>query len=123
MGVNAILTKCGENPELCQANHRVVSKLCCKLLHYDHQKNRLRHMKSFKKVKSQLDFKQFEGEAWYKEFLHIAWDLVRCGFCSKVEKEPNEFKKCAACKAEFYCSPECQKNDWDSHKPQCKPVV
>lgn len=31
----------------------------------------------------------------------------------------NATKKCGACKIDIYCSQECQKKDWKSHKPNC----
>ena len=30
------------------------------------------------------------------------------------------YKLCSGCKAIFYCSPQCQKEDWPRHKPMCK---
>jgi len=42
-----------------------------------------------------------------------------CVACHKY-KEGN-MKKCGQCKARWYCSQECQKKDWSSHKLNCKP--
>jgi len=43
--------------------------------------------------------------------------------CGRVRKpdEP-EFKLCGRCKFVRYCSPECQKKAWSSHKPDCKRI-
>jgi len=43
-----------------------------------------------------------------------------CGACG-VEDTPDMV--CAKCKTIKYCSKECQKNDWKSHKEMCKWVV
>ena len=37
--------------------------------------------------------------------------------CTKREMQIAQFKRCAVCHAVFYCSRECQKADWKSHKP------
>ena len=34
-------------------------------------------------------------------------------------KTSTKLKKCGNCKAVYYCSPACQKEDWSSHKPDC----
>jgi hypothetical protein len=38
-----------------------------------------------------------------------------CDFCKK-----QAFTKCSRCKQIYYCSSECQKNDWCKHKKLCK---
>jgi ankyrin repeat protein len=40
-----------------------------------------------------------------------------CVVCYKYVK--NEMKKCSRCKEVWYCSGECQKKDWGSHKSKC----
>ncbi|KII85003.1 hypothetical protein PLICRDRAFT_45856 [Plicaturopsis crispa FD-325 SS-3] len=40
--------------------------------------------------------------------------------CGKVETEANGFKRCSACMRACYCSSECQKMDWKTHKPACR---
>lgn len=37
--------------------------------------------------------------------------------CARREGTVREFKRCSACKQTVYCSTECQKDDWTSHKP------
>ncbi|KAL6301392.1 hypothetical protein BKA93DRAFT_738905, partial [Sparassis latifolia] len=37
-----------------------------------------------------------------------------------VDSEFCELKRCGACKKTYYCSPECQKEDWKQHKKDCK---
>mmetsp|Transcript_22344 Transcript_22344/g.31572 ORF Transcript_22344/g.31572 Transcript_22344/m.31572 type:complete len:279 (+) Transcript_22344:30-866(+) len=40
-----------------------------------------------------------------------------CQHCGKRERKMNA---CSACHVVHYCSKECQKTDWTSHKPLCK---
>ncbi|XP_075265551.1 uncharacterized protein LOC142357954 [Convolutriloba macropyga] len=42
----------------------------------------------------------------------------KCMTC-EVQKPAQELKRCARCKFAQYCSRECQKKDWPSHKPFC----
>lgn len=42
--------------------------------------------------------------------------IFDCTYCHKVCKT----KYCSRCKSTRYCSQECQKNDWNRHKPHCK---
>ncbi|KAF9974706.1 hypothetical protein BGZ73_001825 [Actinomortierella ambigua] len=40
--------------------------------------------------------------------------------CQNVEKSKGEFKRCAGCKKNYYCSRACQVNDWkQGHKNKC----
>lgn len=41
--------------------------------------------------------------------------LALCNACGKESTS-----KCGGCKKSFYCSADCQKNDWQKHKPICK---
>jgi len=41
-----------------------------------------------------------------------------CVVCNKYEEKA--MKRCARCKIPWYCSPTCQKKDWDKHKLHCK---
>jgi len=41
-----------------------------------------------------------------------------CAYCGKAGS-----KKCGKCKQQFYCSSECQQEDWKNHKLNCKPIT
>lgn len=44
----------------------------------------------------------------------------RCFNCKKLQTEfPKLLMRCAKCRTALYCSLECQKADWKSHKPTC----
>eukprot|EP00820_Chromera_velia_P015276 Cvel_5926.t1-p1 / transcript=Cvel_5926.t1 / gene=Cvel_5926 / organism=Chromera_velia_CCMP2878 / gene_product=SET domain-containing protein 14, putative / transcript_product=SET domain-containing protein 14, putative / location=Cvel_scaffold283:75010-76356(-) / protein_length=202 / sequence_SO=supercontig / SO=protein_coding / is_pseudo=false len=45
---------------------------------------------------------------------------VRTRKCDVCGKEGTELKKCGQCKNREYCSVECQKVDWKTHKELCK---
>ena len=45
-----------------------------------------------------------------------------CYICKKLGSGPNEdkpLKSCSQCHNIFYCSQECQKQDWKRHKVEC----
>ncbi|KAI8799974.1 hypothetical protein BJ742DRAFT_99422 [Cladochytrium replicatum] len=50
--------------------------------------------------------------------------LRACDFCGKRETKMEEWKQCAKCRFNAYCSKECQVNDWKegSHRTLCVPV-
>jgi hypothetical protein len=43
-----------------------------------------------------------------------------CVSCWKEESIKREFKRCGKCKSVVYCSRECQRADWQYHKPECR---
>ncbi|EPQ54266.1 hypothetical protein GLOTRDRAFT_78210 [Gloeophyllum trabeum ATCC 11539] len=49
---------------------------------------------------------------------HIAKQSLRCNYCY-ASREVKRLQKCSRCKAMAYCSKECQKADWKSHKQAC----
>ena len=52
------------------------------------------------------------------------WESVGqryCGSCSKEARPGEKFKQCSKCKAQWYCSKECQVEAWKvGHKKDCK---
>ena len=53
---------------------------------------------------------------------HTASPLAPCAnmACAVHETRIKQFKCCSGCKSVAYCSKECQKDDWASHKGECK---
>ncbi|KAJ6233803.1 deformed epidermal autoregulatory factor 1 [Anaeramoeba flamelloides] len=55
--------------------------------------------------------------------LSVDTELKECSFCKKKESKSNEFLVCKRCmmaeRIVPYCSKECQKRHWDSHKKTC----
>ncbi len=50
--------------------------------------------------------------------------LNDCFHCHRVETADGvKFKRCARCKARWYCSSECQREDWEAHKSACRPAT
>ncbi|KAJ6482109.1 hypothetical protein C8R47DRAFT_982261 [Mycena vitilis] len=47
-------------------------------------------------------------------------DAGRCSVCRGKGKP--KMKRCARCERVRYCSPGCQRKDWTTHKPKCKPI-
>jgi hypothetical protein len=48
--------------------------------------------------------------------------FVRCAKCNILEKSEKEFQKCSRCGLVFYCSKDCQREDWGNHKRVCKEI-
>jgi hypothetical protein len=49
----------------------------------------------------------------------MASNEMICSTCKKQEDEENTLMKCSVCRVASYCSTECQKADWASHKAGC----
>lgn len=49
--------------------------------------------------------------------------IVRCGNakCGRPEGKGENFNRCSRCKARYYCSRNCQRADWPTHKASCSP--
>ncbi|TFK63413.1 hypothetical protein BDN72DRAFT_322885 [Pluteus cervinus] len=46
--------------------------------------------------------------------------LIQCQYCLRTKAEVATLSKCAGCRIELYCSKECQKKAWPTHKVKCK---
>ncbi|KAJ7156722.1 hypothetical protein C8R46DRAFT_1114977 [Mycena filopes] len=46
-------------------------------------------------------------------------ELTQCQYCFKSKGPGVDLRKCAACKVDLYCSKECQKSAWKTHKSKC----
>jgi hypothetical protein len=43
-----------------------------------------------------------------------------CHFCAKSQAQiADQLKRCNRCLRAFYCSAQCQRNDWSAHKKEC----
>ena len=47
----------------------------------------------------------------------------KCCHCDAVETDGRRFDRCARCKVAKYCSRDCQKAAWPSHKRACERTV
>ncbi|KAJ7226789.1 hypothetical protein GGX14DRAFT_417388 [Mycena pura] len=46
-------------------------------------------------------------------------ELTQCQHCWKSKGDGVSLRKCAACKVDLYCSKQCQRSAWKSHKAKC----
>lgn len=46
--------------------------------------------------------------------------LSKYRMCMHCKKRGFKYPKCSVCQAAYYCSKECQVDDWDEHKTKCK---
>ncbi|CAG2117223.1 unnamed protein product, partial [Medioppia subpectinata] len=52
--------------------------------------------------------------------IHVIHDEYKDKYCDNCMKRSDQLKKCSKCLRMYYCSIECQKNDWKYHKNECK---
>ncbi|KAJ3204984.1 hypothetical protein HDU67_009161 [Dinochytrium kinnereticum] len=65
-----------------------------------------------KRIMAALAVSGDEGGAW----------RVLCDGCGKREGRQEEWRRCARCNWNAYCSKECQVSDWKTHKPVCMKI-
>ncbi|CAG2107503.1 unnamed protein product, partial [Medioppia subpectinata] len=51
--------------------------------------------------------------------IHILYDKNKDKYCDNCLKRSDQLKRCSKCLRMYYCSKECQKNDWKYHKNEC----
>ena len=69
------------------------------------------------------------SDTYYRTSHELVWPYVfnaslkplrnkfgACAGCKALPPEGKAFKQCAGCKAALYCSKECQREDWRSHR-------
>ena len=51
----------------------------------------------------------------------VQMNQIVCHCCGS--SDDGTFPRCSICKKVYYCSRECQKKDWNAHKPSCRAMV
>ena len=62
---------------------------------------------------------QWTGILTNSEMLNDMLSLKRSTCCANCSIKKIQLNRCGRCKTVFYCSRECQKNHWSSHKKVC----
>ncbi|KAG1767628.1 hypothetical protein EDD22DRAFT_874672 [Suillus occidentalis] len=63
----------------------------------------------------------FRATAASSKFLKTQKNILRLE-CTQCRTKLEKLLKCAKCKSVWYCSKECQKKHWSTHKPTCHEV-
>jgi hypothetical protein len=71
-------------------------------------------------VRLRQKMRSFEDAATRKSEQGVDPMRRACRTCSKASTPEKPFEVCARCKAAYYCSRECQRKDWPTHKAECK---
>lgn len=79
------------------------------------------HCGSAKCKQRGLEMSKADSEGLQVPFIGAKKGFVTCSNCG-LEGAKKEMKKCARCKAQAYCSADCQRLDWPQHKKTCVPV-
>jgi hypothetical protein len=63
----------------------------------------------------------------FEKFFHKSMrslnELEGCTKCGKYRSEGIQLLKCSGCRITLYCSRECQRAHWKTHKPDCKRIL
>ncbi|KAJ6243274.1 hypothetical protein M0813_22415 [Anaeramoeba flamelloides] len=76
-------------------------------------------LKNIKDVIELSKYWKIHNDNFLQDFLNEFLQISKCSFCQKKVG----MLKCSRCKRAFYCSRDCQKNDWSKHKKVCKVYV
>ncbi|KAI0648657.1 hypothetical protein C8Q79DRAFT_462148 [Trametes meyenii] len=60
------------------------------------------------------------SEATGRQSRYLRSTNHRCGRCFAGSTPERKLSSCGGCGRQFYCSRECQRADWQTHKPQCQ---
>ncbi|KAJ5485471.1 hypothetical protein N7539_005459 [Penicillium diatomitis] len=104
--VSARLRAIGVREELCQVSESDPEMTKTAQKKWDRMRRELEAAVPF------LPEDQFEGEVDQS-----------CNFCGFTPSLDYSFQRCARCKWAYYCSRDCQKADWSSHKQDCCPTT
>jgi len=77
-------------------------------------------IKSFPDIKLELEGKKQEKTLNLNSIDQI---LRSCKTCHKIDSNEKPLFTCRYCKSVIYCSRECQKSNWVTHKEFCKRVI
>jgi len=58
-----------------------------------------------------------------KQYALAQLHIPSCAFCHTIFNSEQALKSCGSCKVARYCTKECQRKDWGSHKLVCKDVA
>jgi hypothetical protein len=81
----------------------------------------LSDLKRIKRVLARFHEDDQDADSFYNmknndpETIFLGWFAKKCSVCGFQ----SDLKKCAGCQNVYYCSRECQKKDWISHKKDC----
>lgn len=53
-------------------------------------------------------------------FHFVVLPLYRCHTCRSTSYKHRAYLSCSNCRCVYYCSSNCQKRDWNDHRPRCK---
>lgn len=70
-----------------------------------------------------LEWNNVTQPEFHRQATHFAKHVNKalCWNCEDLTKaSPAELRKCVRCQKAYYCSKECQKEDWKRHKKACK---
>lgn len=58
-----------------------------------------------------------------EEEVELPVDKDVCSGCQRRADDGEEFSRCSRCRQAYYCSRNCQVNDWSTHKAKCNRTV